>query len=447
MDRSSTSVELSPALAPARFAPLDRAAGAPLSVGVVVDLFWEPEAGGHVKCWERFAEAAAGEPGLDLTIYYLGEQKATIPVAGNVRYITRRPLLDTNSVWFLEKLPDHTDLAPFHPRFARHWRRHHVLHTTDAFFTLARTALRYTRGTGRPLVNSIHTDTPAYTRVYSHFAVHRFFGGGRLSRWMNTSARLDERLGRMMERKLDRYLRRCDWVLGNDMEDMNGPRSHAREGRFSVLRRGIDKEAFSPRRRDRLRLQQQLGIGPDEFMVLYAGRLAPDKSVLTVARAARLLLDRGAHVHVVFAGDGSEKGEIAALLNGRASLPGAVSQDQLAWLYASADLFVFPSQNEISPNVVVEAKASGLPIVVSAEGGSSQFVRRHAGDGIILEDSDPAHWADAIESLRSAGDLRAAMGARARQSIEAEWPSWRDVLREDLLPVWQRVAREKGVWA
>jgi glycosyltransferase involved in cell wall biosynthesis len=447
MNRVSTSEELSQHLAPARAVARDRSAGAPLSVGVVVDLFWEPEAGGHVKCWERFAEAAANEPGLDLTIYYLGESKATVRVADNVRYITRRPLLDTNSVWFLERLPDHTDLAPFHPRFARHWRRHHVLHTTDAFFTLARTALRYTRVTGRPLVNSIHTDTPAYTRVYSHFAVHRFFGGGRLSRWMNNRVHLHERLGRMMERKLDRYLRRCDWVLGNEAEDMKGPRSHIRENRFSVLRRGIDKEAFSPRHRDRDRLQQQLGIGRDEFVVLYAGRLAPDKSVLTVARAARLLLDRGSPIHVIFAGDGSEKSEITALLNGRATLPGAVPQDQLAWLYASADLFVFPSQNEISPNVVVEAKASGLPIVVSAEGGSSHFVRRHAEDGIILEDSDPGHWADAIESLRSAADLRAAMGARARQSIELEWPSWRDVLREDLLPVWQRVAREKNVWA
>jgi glycosyltransferase involved in cell wall biosynthesis len=134
------------------------------------------------------------------------------------------------------------------------------------------------------------------------------------------------------------------------------------------------------------------------------------------------------------------------MLGPHATLTGAVSQQELAWLYASADLFVFPSRNEISPNVVVEAKASGLPIVVSSEGGSSRFIREHAEDGVILSDNDPLHWAEAIELLCLEADRRTAMGQRARRSVEMEWPSWRDVLQQDLVPVWQRVAGQKGVW-
>ena len=422
------------------------AGGTALNVGVVVDLFWEPEAGGHVKCWERFAEAAVGEPGLDLTIYFLGEKREVITLAPNVRYMTRRPLLDTNKIWFLDKMPDHTDLAPFHPRFVRHWRRLHVLHTTDAYFTLARTAMRYARMSGKPLVNSIHTDTPRYTRVYSKRALERLFGGGPWGRWITNTAHLHERMGAMMQRKLDRYVRRCDWVLGNDIEETELERSAIPTERYSVLRRGIDKEAFHPAKRDRMRLRYRFGIPEDRFVMLFAGRLDPDKSVMTAARAARALLERGVPIHALFAGDGSQRREVEALLGSNATLTGAVPQNELAWLYASSDLFVFPSRNEISPNVVVEAKASGLAIVVSAEGGSSRFVREHAEDGVVLDDHDAAHWADEIGVLYLDAERRVEMGRRARQSVEAEWPSWRDVLRRDLVPVWRNVAEKRGVW-
>ena len=181
-------------------------------------------------------------------------------------------------------------------------------------------------------------------------------------------------------------------------------------------------------------------------MLLFAGRLDPDKSVMTAARAARVLLDRGVPIHVLFAGEGTQRKEVEALLGPSATLTGTVRQQELAWLYASADLFVFPSRNEISPNVVVEAKASGLPIVVSSEGGSSRFIRAHAEDGVVLNDNDPAHWAEAIELLCLDSERRIAMGERARRSVELEWPSWRDVLRKDLVPVWQQVAIKKGVW-
>ncbi|MGH9790518.1 MAG: glycosyltransferase family 4 protein, partial [Candidatus Acidiferrales bacterium] len=165
-----------------------------------------------------------------------------------------------------------------------------------------------------------------------------------------------------------------------------------------------------------------------------------------LAQAARLLIDRGVPVHVIFAGDGSQQQEIRSLLGGHVSLPGSVSQRNLPRLYASADLFVFPSQIEIAPNVVVEAKASGLPVVVSAAGGSARIVECSGNHGVQVEGGHPAVWAAAIESLLRDPERRRALGAGARRSIETGWPSWGDVLAEDLLPIWRRVAREKGVW-
>jgi glycosyltransferase involved in cell wall biosynthesis len=417
-----------------------------LSVGVVVDLFLEPEAGGHVKCWERLAEAAVGREDLALTVYFLGKKREIIPVGPNVCYVTRRPLLDTNWFRFLGKMPDHTDLAPFHPSFLKYWRQHHLIHTTDAFFTLANTALRFARVMGRPLVNSIHTDTPGYTRVYTAQAIRELFGEGVLSRFLCEQVQMHERIAQHMQARLERYLRRCDWVLGNDAADLCGSNGSTGPPRCSVLRRGIDKDAFHPRHADPRRLRKTLGIPDDRFILLCVGRVNPGKGVMTLAQAARTLLDRGVPVHVIFAGDGSQKQEVRDLLGEHVSLPGSVSHRNLPWLYASSDLFVFPSQIEVSPNVVVEAKSCGVPVVVSSSGGSARILELSGNHGVQVKGNDPADWAAAIESLLRDPSRRQALAVAARRSIEDLWPSWEDVLEEDLLPVWQRVAGEKGVW-
>jgi glycosyltransferase involved in cell wall biosynthesis len=417
-----------------------------LSVGVVVDLFLEPEAGGHVKCWERFAEAAVGRDDLKLTVYFLGKKRQILTVGSNVCYVTRRPLLDTSWFDFLAKMPDHTDLAPFHPSYLKYWRDHHVIHTTDAYFTLARTALRFARVTGRPLVNSIHTDTPGYTRAYTPRAIEDLFGKGLLRDFLCNTIHLHERIAARMQRRLTRYLKRCDWVLGNNPDDLCGVHSNSAERRCSLLRRGIDKEAFHPRHADRVRLERAFGVPQDRFVILNVGRVGPDKDVMTLAHAVRALLDSGAPVHAIFAGDGSQAPDVRALLGNHVSMPGYLPQKHLPWLYASSDLFVFPSRKEVSPNALVEAKASGMPVVVSDEGGSLAMLERSGNHGVVVQGSDPRVWAEAIDSLRRDPQRRRTLAEGARQSIEATWPSWKDVLEEDLLPVWQRVAREKGVW-
>ncbi|HXE89361.1 MAG TPA: glycosyltransferase [Terriglobales bacterium] len=417
-----------------------------LSVGVLVDLFRYPAAGGHVKCWERLAEAAVGLDALDLTVYFLADQPGIAALAENSRFVLLRPVFGTNRLGFLRDVVDHTDLAPFRPGFHRTLANHHVIHATDAFFTLAKSALSHARSRNRPLVCSLHTDTVAYAREQSAMVFRkllgRTLGAAAVDRW-----RWHERVAARMQRQLRRYLTYCDWSLASQGEELGLLQRALPEGRVSTLRRGIDKEMFHPERRDRGRLREQFGIGEDRLVLLCVGRVDEVKSVLTLARAARLLVERGLPVHAVFAGEGRARGEIGRTLGAHASLPGNVPQEDLAWLYASADLFVFPSRIEISPNVVLEAKAAGLPVLVARAGGSAQFVKEDGRDGLIIAEDDPAVWAEAIQSLCSDAPRRAAIGAAARRWIEQERPSWRDVLLEDLIPVWQRVAHERGVWS
>jgi glycosyltransferase involved in cell wall biosynthesis len=430
--------------------PADQAPSMPLSVGVIVDLFQTASAGGHVKTWEKLAHAACGEP-LDLTVYFFGSDKKELPLAENVRYVHVPPVWSTASLPFLDGIPAHTDLAPLHPGALWRFRRHHVLHATDAYFSLARSARMLSRWSSRALVHSTHTDTPGYTRVYTDQVLRRLCGDGWLGRTLRERWRLPERMGRRMHRRLERYLRRCDWALAPDENGIRQLAAAISSERTSLLRRGIDTELFHPARRDRARLQRTYGIPPDCAVLLFAGRIDGGKDVLTLARAARILLDRGLSLHVICAGEGSQMQRVRDLLGERVSLPGQVSQEDLAWLYASADLFVFCSQIEIFPNVILEAKSSGLPAVVSAHGGSEKLVRHSAAsgdaDGVSVAGNDPEVWAREIELLLRAPERRHTMGEAARRFVENSWPSWRQVLREDLLPVWQFVARARGLLA
>jgi glycosyltransferase involved in cell wall biosynthesis len=413
----------------------------PLSVGVFVDLKWYPGAGGHVKCWERFAEAAAQSPDrLDLTVHFLGEEEQVHRIGENVRYVTHPASLATSLFPFMERLPGDTDLSPFNPKVIPYLANYQVIHTTGAFFALSRTAQRFARRHALPVVNSIHTDTPSYTRVFAAQILRRFSGGGRITRLLLERFKLHEKLALFMRRRLHRYLSRCNWIMVSKGGDLERMKKKLSTSKISLLRRGIDKEAFHPRWRDRARLKQVFGIPPESFLLLFVGRLDDAKNALTFAEAVRLLLERGEPVRAMMVGEGSQKERIQKILGGAVSLPGNVAHSTLSWLYASADLFVFPSQTEVCPNAVIEARASGLPVVVSSRGGAEEILDRPGLDGLVVGDDEPATWARCIEGLRRSPGQLASMSGWARKAIEADWPTWRDVLETDLLPVWQAMA-------
>lgn len=415
--------------------------GMPVRVGVLVDLALAEEAGGHVKCWERFAEAATELPAdLDLTVHFMGPEVERRELSPNVRYVLLPPVFSTARLPFLGHSPDHTDLAPVHPALRRHLGDYDVVHATDAYFAYARTALKWTRRHRRPLVSSTHTDTPKYTRLFARDALLRLGGGGAVGRLLADRLGLPERLGRSMSRKLDRYLAASDHVLASSAADRERALRLLPPERVGTLRRGIDKCAFRPDRRDRAAVEARYGIPPGRHLLLYVGRVDASKSPLVLADAARLLIDRGVPVHVLYAGRGGEHDAVAARLGPHATLTGPLPQGDLPALYASADLFVFPSRTELSPNVAVEAKASGLPVVLSSHGGSRQMVVEDGRDGRLIESGDPLDWAEAVGALLADPNRLRTMAAAAREHVERGWPSWRDVLAEDLLPVWRRVA-------
>lgn len=409
-----------------------------ISVGVLVDLYYGPLAGGHVKVWERFAEAiATGDPGVDLTIYFLARRESAIPIARHVRYRLLPPMLATERLRFVPHDACHTELASFHRTLAAELPCHDVLHVTSAF-GFGKTAARVARATGRALVYSIHTDAPSLARVYTRDAVRNLFGSRHvLSQLLLQRLRVQEWSARAQSRSVARLIKASDHVLVSNAADHDWVISRVPCPAVSMLRRGIDRDRFHPRWRDREWLAARFGIAVDVPVVLFAGRIDDSKRVMTVVEAVAQCNGSGRRVQAVLAGEGQRTGSARERLGPRVTLTGALPQADLARLMASADLFVFPSEIETVGNVVIEAMAAGLPVMVSARGATARCVHDPGRDGIVLRSAAQTAWTQAVAAMLDAPEGRRTMGLHARATVESHVPSWEEVVREDLLPVWR----------
>jgi glycosyltransferase involved in cell wall biosynthesis len=415
-----------------------RRSAAALKVGVLVDLPLAAGAGGHVKCWERLASAACEIPDqLDLTVHFVGNQSDEITIAGNVRYVTEPQNFSTRRFGFLSHVPEHADLAPWHPNLARRLSGYDVIHSSDAYFAYARTALHVARRNEIPLVNSVHTNTPEYARLFTGQTIERVFGNGVLTHLLRDWLAIPARIERRMQRQLRRYQQACAFTFVSRPVQLEEVK-RLTEGRAGLLRRGVDRRFFSPVHRDRAWLAQSCGIPADQTVVLYAGRLNRGKNVATLSAALTQLVRMDARVHLICAGDGSERAAIAAALGPRVSCLGTVEPEYLARLYASADLFAFPSEIEEFANVVPEALASGLPVLIAEKSDMGRIVVPEV-TGLVLSGKDPAAWSAAIAAIAANPERRRDLSRAARAYAELRLPSWREVLEQDLLPRWRSV--------
>ena len=131
--------------------------------------------------------------------------------------------------------------------------------------------------------------------------------------------------------------------------------------------RGVDIERFGPGRRVAGRL-------PGEVNVLYAGRLTREKGVDLLAESFLAARAADPRLHLVLAGGGPEEGQLRDRLGEHATFLGWQSGDDLARTYASADVFLFASRTDTFGQVILEAQASGTPVVAVAEGGPTGLI-------------------------------------------------------------------------
>ncbi|MGD9688872.1 MAG: glycosyltransferase [Phycisphaerales bacterium] len=209
--------------------------------------------------------------------------------------------------------------------------------------------------------------------------------------------------------------------------------------RITSLRPGTDTEAFHPRFRDRS-IWPALGCAARSIKVLSMGRVSVEKNLPLLARAWPVALAameaRGLDVELVVVGDGPYRACMEQELAGsgaRARFLGFRHGRELSTIYASSDLLVFPSETDTLGQVVMEAQSSGIPVIVSSVGGPRE-VTRHGRTGLIIPESRPGLWADAIADLAGDEARRRDMGQAARALMEEHafprsFEHWWDVHR------------------
>lgn len=205
----------------------------------------------------------------------------------------------------------------------------------------------------------------------------------------------------------------------------------ADERLIDVVPPGVDTEVFSPG--DRAAARQTLGIGPDEKVIVFAGRIQPLKGPDVVVRAVHQLADRypDQRWRLVIVGGASGAGrrpghqlhELVDLLGSRDTIDfrPAVPAAELAVIYRAADVVAVPSYNESFGLVAIEAQASGTPVVAAAVGGLTVAVADGVS-GSLVNGHDPGRWADALAAVTLDAPRRDRLSVGARQ--QAAQFSW-----------------------
>jgi phosphatidylinositol alpha 1,6-mannosyltransferase len=272
--------------------------------------------------------------------------------------------------------------------------------------SLGLVGMRHAHDLGIPVVASYHTDLPGYARHYGmrllEDPIWAYF------RWLHNQADLNLCPSYFTKQELE---------------------AHEFE-RVDVWGRGVDMERFNPQW-CHAEWRERLTDGhPDSPLMLYVGRLATEKRIDWL----RPLLDIVPHAYLAIVGDGPIREDLEELFEGTHTVfTGFLDGVDLSRAYASADMFVFPSASETLGNVVLEAMASGLPVVAAGAGGPVDHVK-HRINGFLSDPDDPTDFA--ALALRCISDPDTLHTMRESARAYAETQTWARIF-DDLLAKYQ----------
>lgn len=292
-------------------------------------------------------------------------------------------------------IPFYRDMQMYVPKWRQYLKRVRedgisLLHLTTPG-PLGLTALWVAKQTRLPLVGSFHTDLGNYTPVLSE----------------------SPRLGALLHDYMAWLYRHCQIVFAPSAASRAALMNYRLPPeRLVIWPRGVDTTLFDPIRRSAT-LRAGWRADRDHPVLLYVGRVSKEKSVDLLPPLLHRLRALGLTCRLAIAGDGPYRRELADICP-EAIFTGALGRESVADVFASADVFVFPGRTDTSGNVVLEAQASGLPVVVSATGGPRENMVPGV-TGLVCASEDPRHWAHEVARLLRDGDERRVMAAAARQ--------------------------------
>jgi glycosyltransferase involved in cell wall biosynthesis len=294
-------------------------------------------------------------------------------------------------------------LSPLNPGVGRALRgfKPDLIHAVNPFI-LGWSSPFYSRRLKVPLVASYHTNVATYTRFYKLGFLYE------PTRWHTRRLHNRAHINLCTSEATRKYL------LDEGIE------------RVHLWPQGVDARRFHPGKASKEWRVRLSGGHPAEKLLIYVGRLAREKGIGRLKVISRKV--SGTRLAIV--GDGPARRELEAEFAGTPTVfTGLLQGDELAAAYASADVFLFPSTTETLGIAMIEALASGLPVIASRSGATREVVS-HGESGLLYDpDSTPA-LIEAVNKVFADDSLRAALGRGARTAAEERtWESATRTLR------------------
>lgn len=381
---------------------------------------------------QRYAKYAS-QQGVSLTIYTNGEENGTETIGETVVIKRFKPIIPWYLPFYNELL---LDLLIPNPKLIDDFEKttFDIVHFTqpstmgaNAIYASGRNLMRFPftvpsliigidisffqkrRASKLPLVGSFHTNIPAFTKARTG---SDFF-----------SCRVAE--------MCDNFYKKCDIILATSQCTQDEIRQYINGRSFGLFRSGVDTAAFNPQKRDE-NLREKMG---NKVILFFAGRLTPEKNIQLLKKAFIELRKKHKNIHLFVAGDGVLRESLKKELGNDITAPGFLHGEELYRAFASSDIFVFPSVTDTLGLVVLEAQASGLPVVVMDQGGPKE-VMQNEKTGFLCRADVFEDFVNNIETLIVNEELRRQMGKSAR--VLAERYSW-DRAFDELIETYERV--------
>ncbi|MGG1686067.1 glycosyltransferase family 4 protein [Pseudalkalibacillus sp. NRS-1564] len=252
-----------------------------------------------------------------------------------------------------------------------------LVHVVNPAF-MGYSGIKYGKKLGVPLIASYHTHVPKYADHYN----------------MSWSEPLLWWHFRRMHNKADINLCTSQAIL-EELNEQNFYNMH-------LWKRGVDTERFNPELRDSDMRRRLSNDNPDKTLLLFVGRLAFEKEIDSLVP----MLEDKPDAHLAIVGDGPYRGELEKNFGhlDNVSFTGFLHGEELARAYASADAFMFPSTTETLGLVILEAMASGLPVIAAESGPTNEQVEDGSA-GLLYRSGTNGNLTEVINRLQEKGLL------------------------------------------
>jgi glycosyltransferase involved in cell wall biosynthesis len=200
-----------------------------------------------------------------------------------------------------------------------------------------------------------------------------------------------------------RFYHRCEVVLAPAESTAAILRAQRMNRDIWMWARGIDRDQFNPERRD-MAWRNSLGIGDDEMVIAFLGRVVMEKGLDVFSDAIHAFEPLGLKHRVLVIGEGPARGWFEQQLPSAIFL-GQLTGNDLSRALASADVFLNPSITEAFGNVTLEAMACALPVIAAEATGATNLVRSGV-TGTLVDGTEPEEFAAALADYARDPDLR-----------------------------------------